>query len=254
MKLRFSVLAFSVCLLSAQTPDLSGVWKADLSKSKISGPKPTEYLMVIDQKESRITGKVGVTGEHGQERSSFNLNTQRPSLNYFRGIPMRTKTSWEGNTLVVDEHVGGAHPMDVQEKYALSSDGNTLSLDQNAKMGERQMASTIVFEKQPASAAEALNKPEQTAGEHFKNVTVLKEIPASQLIDDMRYFTFSLGVDCEFCHVRGNFSADDKRTKTTARHMIEMTENIDKTAFHGHEVVRCYTCHQGHQEPIRVPE
>jgi photosynthetic reaction center cytochrome c subunit len=253
MKTCFVVLAFSVGIVSAQTPEIAGVWKADLEKSKIT-PAPKEYLMILEQKDSRIMGTVGVTGQRGEERSSFNYNLQRPSINSVRGIPMRTKASWEGNTLVVDEHVGGAHPGDVHEKYTLSPDGKTLTLERTVNMNGREMASTIVFEKQPESAAEALRKPEETAGAHYKNVTVMKDVPASQFIDAMRSFTFALGVNCEFCHEQGNFASDAKRTKTTARHMIEMTRNINETAFHGQMRVRCFTCHQGHEEPVNVPE
>ncbi len=254
MKLRVSALAFSVCILSAQTPDLSGVWKANPEKSKVQGQQPSNYLMIIEQKESRITGTIGTTGMHGEERSSFTFNTQRPGINSVRGVPMRTKASWEGNTLVVEEHVGGAHPADIHEKYTLSSDGNTLTAESTRSMNGREMASTLVFDKQPDSAAAELRKPEQTASEKFKNVkTVMKDLPASQFLDDMRFFTFSLGVNCQFCHTE-DFASDEKRTKATARMMIGMTHNINAENFKGREQVRCYTCHQGHQEPVRVPE
>jgi photosynthetic reaction center cytochrome c subunit len=61
-------------------------------------------------------------------------------------------------------------------------------------------------------------------------------------------------VDCQFCHAQGDFASDEKRAKTTARHMIEMTQNINKTSFNGNMRVRCFTCHQGHEEPVNVPE
>ena len=254
MKLRFSVFAFSVCLLSAQTPDLSGVWKASPEKSKFAGPAPSEYLVVIEQKDTHITGTVASTGQRGMDRSTFNYNTARPSVNSVRGIPMRTKSSWEGNSLVVEQHVGGAHPVDVHSKYTLSADGKTLTYEMTGSMNGREMSQSVVLEKQPDSAAEALRKPEETAGAHYKNVKVLTDMPASQLIDTMRYFSFALGEECSFCHVQGDFASDEKRTKGTARMMITMTGNINKDNFHGRMEVRCYTCHQGHQEPHSVPE
>ncbi len=254
MKLRFSALAFSICILSAQTPDLSGVWKANPEKSKVQGQPPANMVMIIEQKDSRIAGTVGTTGMHGEERSSFTFNTQRPGINSVRGVPMRTKAAWEGNTLMVDERVAGAHPAEIHDKYTLSPDGNTLTVDSTRSMNGREMASTLVFDKQPESAAAALHKPEQTAGEKYKNVTtVMKEMPASEFIDTMRYFTFSLGVDCQFCHAQ-DFASDEKRTKGTARMMIAMTHNINEANFKGRAEVRCFTCHQGHQQPVRVPE
>lgn len=254
MKLRFTVLAFSVCLFAAGTPDLSGVWKAVPEKSKFPGQAPSNYLMIIEQKDSKISGTVGATSQHGEERSSFVYNTARPNINSFRGLPMRTKASWEGNTLVVEGHVGGAHPVDVHDKYTLSEDGKTLTYNSTANMNGHEMASTVVLEKQPDSAGEALRKPEERAGAHFKNLKVLADMPASQLIEAMRYFTFALGENCDFCHVQGNFAADDKPQKGMARMMITMTTNINKENFKGNTEVRCYTCHQGHPEPHSVPE
>jgi len=41
----------------------------------------------------------------------------------------------------------------------------------------------------------------KTAEQQFKNIQVLKNIPAEQLIPSMQFIAASLGVDCEFCHV-----------------------------------------------------
>lgn len=253
MKLLPTLLACSVCLLSAETPSLSGVWKANPEKSKVSGPAPANMIMIIEQKDSVISGKMGSFGQR-EQRSSFTYNTARPNINTVQGIPLRAKSSWEGNTLVVEERVGGARPVEVHEKYTLSPDGNTLTVESTRSMNGREMASTLVFEKQPDSAGEPLRKPEETAATRFKNVQVLKDVPASQFLDAMRSFGFALGEECGFCHVQGNFAADDKPQKAVARKMITMTMNINQANFNGQMRVRCFTCHQGHQEPHSIPE
>lgn len=94
---------------------------------------------------------------------------------------------------------------------------------------------------------------EKTAVQQFKNIQVLKDIPASQLIPGMRYITDALGVKCGYCHVQDNFPADDKRPKQTARQMITMLFAINNNNFGGRPEVSCFTCHQGHQEPTGVP-
>ena len=91
------------------------------------------------------------------------------------------------------------------------------------------------------------------AAEHFKNIQILKDRPASSVIDTMRAFNMSLGVNCEFCHVQGNFASDDKPKKVTARKMLTMTAAINQQNFNGNMQVRCYTCHQGHEEPQARP-
>ena len=252
MKSLATLLACSLTLVAADAPNISGVWKANVEKSKFPGRAPTEMLMIIEQKGTVVSGKVGTFGQR-EQRSSFTFNTARQNMNQVQGIPMRAKSAWDGNTLVVDEHVGGAHPADIHETFALAADGNTLTEETKRSMNGREMTSTIVFDKQPDSAGEPLRKPEEVASARFKNVQVMKDVPASQFLDAMRSFTFALGEQCEFCHVQGNFAADDKPQKAMARKMITMTMNINQQNFNGNMRIRCYTCHQGHQEPHSMP-
>jgi photosynthetic reaction center cytochrome c subunit len=94
---------------------------------------------------------------------------------------------------------------------------------------------------------------EKTAAQQFKNVQVLKDVPASQLVPGMRYITTALGVQCNYCHVDGNFASDDKRPKQTARQMMTMLFAINNNNFGGRPEVSCFTCHQGHHEPMGAP-
>ena len=94
------------------------------------------------------------------------------------------------------------------------------------------------------------------SGEVFKNIKVLKDIPAARLlrIMDMGY-SRALGVDCDHCHVEDRWDADEKRPKLAAREMMNMTaqindllikmENIDNTE----PAVNCTTCHRGFVKP-----
>src|SRR5579871_635458 len=91
------------------------------------------------------------------------------------------------------------------------------------------------------------------AEEQFKNIQVLKGIPADQLISTMQFVSTSLGVECEFCHVQGAFEKDDKKTKQTARKMMEMMITINQENFDGHREVTCYSCHRGSAIPVGMP-
>src|SRR5215813_10616696 len=105
-------------------------------------------------------------------------------------------------------------------------------------------------------AARAQNPPPsaaKTAAQEYKNIQVLKDIPADQLIPSMQFMSAYLGVDCEFCHVERAFDKDDKDEKKFARHMIEMTMNINKDNFEGKRWVTCYSCHRGSAKPIAIP-
>lgn len=93
----------------------------------------------------------------------------------------------------------------------------------------------------------------QTAGQRFKNLQVLKDVPADQIFPAMQFITASLGVECGFCHVQGAFDKDDKEEKRTARKMMTMMFAIDKENFNGRQEVTCYTCHKGTSDPVSTP-
>jgi photosynthetic reaction center cytochrome c subunit len=93
----------------------------------------------------------------------------------------------------------------------------------------------------------------KTAEQAFKNITQLKGTPADQLVPAMQFISSSLGVECEFCHVRGKMDVDEKPAKKTARDMMAMTAAINKNSFGGRGQVTCYSCHHGSTHPANMP-
>ena len=99
------------------------------------------------------------------------------------------------------------------------------------------------------SAEDSANPAEQV----FKNIQVLKGTPANQVVPSMQFISNSLGVECEFCHVRGANDKDDKKPKQTARQMIQMQMAINRDNFKGEREVTCFSCHRGAHDPVAVP-
>jgi photosynthetic reaction center cytochrome c subunit len=114
----------------------------------------------------------------------------------------------------------------------------------------------IAGAKAQSSAPQSPATP-KLAEEQFKNIKVLKGVPADQIFPSMQFITASLGVECEYCHVRGEkgleFDKDDKKAKVTARKMMEMMFAINKDNFEGHREVTCYSCHRGAADPVGTP-
>lgn len=102
-------------------------------------------------------------------------------------------------------------------------------------------------------AQSASTPPSKTSEQAFKNIQILKGIPADQLIPSMQFISASLGVECEYCHVAGALDKDDKKPKQTARKMMEMMFAINNGHFDGHRQVTCYSCHHGNAHPVAVP-
>ena len=270
MRKFLSIAMFSAAVVCAQTPDITGVWKADLTQSKIAGPPgppPSNYLVMIEQKPAEfnrrtheqaplITETTGVWGERGQQRSVLTVfNNGKPSIRPYQGVPTRVTATAQGDTLTIAGEVAG-RPSTFTRSYKLSPDGKTLTVAIAGSNEGRKMESMLVLNKQPDSEGEVLRKPEEVAGAHFKNVKTdaLKDLPVSEFINQMHYFAWSLNQDCEFCHVAHKFDSDDKREKKTERKMIEMAASIDQNHFDGHPAVRCFTCHEGHEHPLSHPQ
>jgi len=110
--------------------------------------------------------------------------------------------------------------------------------------------------EQPDAPGQQPPAGQKTAQEQFKNIQVLKTVPAEDLLPTMRYISAALGVDCNFCHVRNPDFApekDDKKEKQTARKMMQMVMTINQENFEGHQDVSCNSCHNGHNRPQTIP-
>src|SRR5262245_44668250 len=67
----------------------------------------------------------------------------------------------------------------------------------------------------------------------YKNIQVLKGVPADQITPTMRVIARDLGVTCEYCHDEMDRSKDGVEAKDTARAMITMMRAINKDSFGG---------------------
>ncbi len=104
--------------------------------------------------------------------------------------------------------------------------------------------------------APAMTPPQvETAGQHFKNIKVLNDMPADQLGKVMNMMSASLGFNCAGCHTSGDkdFDKDGNQHKEAARKMIAMTFELNKKFFDGKPEVSCNTCHNGHERPVALP-
>src|ERR1041384_5261266 len=77
-----------------------------------------------------------------------------------------------------------------------------------------------------------------------KNIQVLQGLPDSQLFLLMNFVGDSLGVNCDYCHVRGDknpqtgeytwlWEKDDKPAKLVGRAQMRMTIDLNRASFNG---------------------
>lgn len=94
----------------------------------------------------------------------------------------------------------------------------------------------------------------ETAGQKFKSIKVLNDMPADQMGKVMNMMSASLGVDCKYCHASndGDYEKEGFEHKDAARNMLKMTFDINKNFFNGRPEINCNTCHKGIGHPQAV--
>jgi hypothetical protein len=105
---------------------------------------------------------------------------------------------------------------------------------------------------QSTSAGSSASNQSTKASEVYKNLHVLGELPADQLLSTMQFMARSLGVQCSFCHEREP-EKDLKEEKRKARRMLRMVYDLNDDrfmTFRGNErQITCDSCHHGNQIP-----
>jgi len=94
------------------------------------------------------------------------------------------------------------------------------------------------------------------AGATYKNVKVLNNLSTAQFGAFMVSMTSWVAPKegCSYCHNVQNFADDSLYTKTVARRMIQMNQQINSnwTDHVKNTGVTCYTCHRGNNIPQNV--
>jgi len=104
-------------------------------------------------------------------------------------------------------------------------------------------------------------REDEPAGTVFKNVTLLKDMPAGEFLRTMdTQYGRGLGWTCSNCHVAGRFEDDSRKNKKIARQMQRMQNYINGTALPRvkeldaeYEKTSCTMCHRGSAEPKGEP-
>ena len=102
-------------------------------------------------------------------------------------------------------------------------------------------------------------QPQPMAEQVFKNIQVLKGMPADVFMDTMGMFASSLLYDCTGCHVqeilidRAAFATPTPRIQR-ARQMVVMVNALNKQYFGGQPRVTCFTCHRADGFPEAIPD
>ena len=124
---------------------------------------------------------------------------------------------------------------------------NKTAIEEKASPSKSQTGPLAAFGA--SKDAEKPTNDDAKAGGKYKNIQVVKEIPATELLTVMRSFNEALGVKCNYCHVSAEEAEkDDKPNKEIARQMLQMVREMNKT-YPTKGNVTCFTCHRGATQP-----
>lgn len=139
-------IALGIMLLPVQNalaqnakPDFSGHWVLDKTKSDFGqGPQPDDMSEVIEHHEPKLVITTTTTQGGAENTRSVRYTTDdAENTNMVAGHEMKTKTHWDGNSLVtvVRDEAG----LQLTEVRALSKDGKTQTVETDFGMGKHKL-------------------------------------------------------------------------------------------------------------------
>jgi len=166
----------AVCplILAAQHPDFSGEWR--LRSEAATGDTSTSLLWV-SQKGADLDLKLfSQSGaRYGWADAVFTIGRERNGV-YLR-MPARFNANWDGDSLLLEW--AAMWPWGEQSerhRWTLSGDGKEFTDTSTDQFGTRIRQHTAGYDREPLETAKAFDYVEQNAGEHFKNVRVVRDI------------------------------------------------------------------------------
>jgi hypothetical protein len=255
----WAVALFSVLYVGpAEHSNFSGYWQLDKSKSQLEANSNTEaFWMKVEQTDSTLIVNVRSFPRNRAEENQTFVYTigSADNRNTMHGAPMKSDVRFTDDALTYHSlAMFGKDALRMDDAWRLSGDGSVLTFREDSQFAEEpERHVTYVMARRTAK-----DWPEDTSSQpaekQFRNIQVLKGIPASQLTVTMAGFTRALGVTCAHCHVSGQFELDTLPTKQVARKMLTMTNQMNAENFSAAAPVTCWTCHRGALTPESVPK
>jgi hypothetical protein len=240
---------------AAQTPaNLAGVWELNKTASPSPGTSIDSMKIRIDQQGSQFNIIMRATERGNLQQETSRLVIGQETRNEMHGAPATSRAHWDGTTLEVETTVVfTGKDLRMTDRYNLSADGNILTFQEHSQFGNEPPRDQVhTFERRPAASWEP-DAPPKPAEEVYKNIQIMKGVPAPRLRSVMTNLTVWLGVGCGHCHVAEQFEKDDLPAKQTTRKMFLMVRAINHDNFPDRNPVTCWTCHRGAAKPQSLP-
>jgi len=136
----------------AATPDLTGNWKLNATKSDFGQfPAPSAMTQKISHAEPKLTVEINMTSDMGEFAFTSNYTTDGKECTNqgFGGSEAKSTAKWDGDTLVIDTKGSfGDNPYTMKDKWSLSEDGKVLTILRRFSSSMGDVDQKIILDKQ----------------------------------------------------------------------------------------------------------
>lgn len=155
MRYRHILAVLTVVLLAALPAlakvNFTGDWKLNVAKSDFGQmPAPNSMTQKITHEDPKLTVAVKMSGQRGDFEWEARYTTDgKECTNEFRGNPSTSVLKWDGDALVVTTKGRfGDNEYTMTDKWQLSADGKTLTLNRHFSSAMGEGDQKLVLEKQ----------------------------------------------------------------------------------------------------------
>jgi hypothetical protein len=152
---RLAILAAAILLLAvlagAASPNLSGDWKLNVSKSDLGQmPPPSSMTQKVTHEDPKLKVAVKQSGDMGDMEWEASYTTDgKESVNTIRDSESKSIVKWDGDALTFDtKGKFGDNDFTMKDKWTLSSDGKLLTIERHFSSSYGEGDQKLIFEKQ----------------------------------------------------------------------------------------------------------
>jgi hypothetical protein len=132
-------------------PSFTGDWKMNASKSSFGEfPAPSSLTMKIGHEDPNLKVTTTMTGDFGEFTWDAAYTTDgKECTNTMRDNESKSVLKWEGDTLLINTKGSfGGNEMTISDKWVLSEDSKTLTVERKFASSQGEMTQKIAMEKQ----------------------------------------------------------------------------------------------------------
>lgn len=155
MKLRRFFLVAALSAVAAlpiiAKPNFTGAWKANVSKSDFGQmPAPDKMEMKVTHEDPKLDLHNSQSGQFGEMEWDAKYTTDgKESKNTMRDNPTTSVVKWDGDVLKFEtKGKFGDNDFTMTDKWTLSADGKTLTMDRHFSSSFGEGDQKVVLEKQ----------------------------------------------------------------------------------------------------------